>query len=174
MILTLPDSFIIYFLSPLVSSPFCFSLWFCALVICPFRLHAHCEAEEQRDGSNSFCATPQARLHPPPSAHYLQTRLGVSAGRHSLLLGPRPAVLQGAEVSGRPTSESVSATRKHPGHSTPVHLQENCKINNTFSQTWESVAGFSLLIQKETRPNPKKINIYIYIYHCPLELLHLF
>ncbi|CAB1416676.1 unnamed protein product [Pleuronectes platessa] len=82
---------------------------------------SHCEAEEQKDGSNSFCATPQARLSPlPPSAHYLQTRLSVSAGHHSLLLWPRPTVLQGAEVSGQPTSDSVSATRKHPGYSTPT------------------------------------------------------
>ncbi|KAF3853745.1 hypothetical protein F7725_014433 [Dissostichus mawsoni] len=35
------------------------------------------------------------------------------------LLWPRPTVLQGAEVSGRPTSDSVSATRNHPRHSTP-------------------------------------------------------
>lgn len=74
MILTLPDSF--FFLG---SSPFCLSLWFCALVIWPSRLYSHCEAEEQKDGSNSFCATPQARLL-FPSAHYLQTRLRISAG----------------------------------------------------------------------------------------------
>ncbi|KAJ4940206.1 hypothetical protein JOQ06_026515 [Pogonophryne albipinna] len=35
------------------------------------------------------------------------------------LLWPRPTVLQGAEVSGRPTLDSVSATRNHPRHSTP-------------------------------------------------------
>lgn len=115
MILTQPDSFIFFFLG---SSPFCFSLWFCALVIWPSRLYSHCEAEEQKDGSNSFCATPQAMLF-FPSAHYLQTRLGISAGHRSLLFWPKPTVLQGAEVSGRPTSDSVSATRKHPRHSTP-------------------------------------------------------
>lgn len=34
-------------------------------------------------------------------------------------LWPRPAVLQGAEVSGRPTLDSVSTSRNHPRHSTP-------------------------------------------------------
>lgn len=117
MILTLPDSFFFFFF--LGSSPFCLSLWFCALVIWPSRLYSHCEAEEQKDGSNSFCATPQARLF-FPSAHYLQTRLRVSAGHHrSLPLWPRPTILQGAEVSGRPTLDFVSATRNHPRHSTP-------------------------------------------------------
>ena len=62
MILTARQlSFIFFFGSP----PFCFSLWFCALVIWPSRLYSNCEAEEQKDGSNSFCATPQARLFFP-------------------------------------------------------------------------------------------------------------
>lgn len=118
MILTLPDSFFFFF-SFLGSSPFCWSLWFCALVIWPSRLYSHCEAEEQKDGSNSFCATPQARLFFSPSAHYLQTRLCVLAGHRSLPLWPGPTILRGAEVSGRPTSDSVSTTRSHPRHSTP-------------------------------------------------------
>lgn len=33
--------------------------------------------------------------------------------------GPNPPYSREAEVSGRPTSDSVSATRKHPRHSTP-------------------------------------------------------
>lgn len=54
-----------------------------------------------------------------PSAHYLQTRLRISAGHRSLPLWPRPTVLQGVGVSGRPTLDSVGTTRNHPGHSTP-------------------------------------------------------
>lgn len=60
-----------------------------------------------------------------PSAHYLQTRLRISAGHRSLPLWPRPTVLQGVGVSGRPTLDSVGTTRNHPGHSTLVPLIQN-------------------------------------------------
>lgn len=53
---------------------FALSWCFCALVIWPSRLSSHCEAEEQKDGSNSLCATPQAKAAAPsPPLHYLQT-----------------------------------------------------------------------------------------------------
>lgn len=45
---------------------FALSLCLCALVIWPSRLSSHCEAEEQKDGSNSLCAMPQAKATPPP------------------------------------------------------------------------------------------------------------
>lgn len=60
VILTLPDNFFFF-----VGTQFCLGLWFCALVIWPSRLYSYCEAEEQKDGSNSFCAMPQARLFFP-------------------------------------------------------------------------------------------------------------
>lgn len=100
-----------FFFSGSFFPPFCWSLWFCTLVIWPSRLCSHYEAEEQKDGSNSFCAMPQARLFLPfcplPSD---QTRH--LSRTHSLLpLWPGPTVLRGVGVSGRPTLDSVSQPR---------------------------------------------------------------
>lgn len=119
---TLPGQLV--FLRPVLH--FALSLCLCALVIWPSRLSSHCEAEEQKDGSNSLCAMPQAKATPPLNpphthpAHYLQTRLCISAGRLSLPVWPGPTVLRGrVRVSGRPTLDSVGSARTQPGHSTP-------------------------------------------------------
>lgn len=60
---TLPDQLV--FFRPVLH--FVLSLCLCALVIWPSRLSSHCEAEEQKDGSNSLCAMPQAKATPPSS-----------------------------------------------------------------------------------------------------------
>lgn len=84
-------------------------------------------------------------------------------------LWPRPTVLQGAEVSGRPTSDSVSATRNLPRHSTPPPGKTATKDGSLgVSQTTGGSGWFSFSLYRINSHYTKNIQ------HCLLELLHLF
>lgn len=110
--------FVFFFLG---SSPFCLSLWFCALVIWPSRLYSHCEAEEQKDGSNSFCATPQARLF-FPSAHYLRPDSASQQDSAPFRSGPDPPYSRGLRLADDPLRILSAPPAIIRG--TPLHLQE--------------------------------------------------
>lgn len=120
------------------TSPFCFCLWLCALVIWPTRLYSGCEAGEQKDGCISFCARPQAKTLLPLLPITSKPDSASRQDAAPFLSSPDQQYSRGVEVSGRPTSEFGN-----PEAFYPFCLSENLKEYKLFYSPESSHLDFN-------------------------------
>lgn len=150
MILTLPDSFIFFSWAVLHFALVCGSV---PLLSGPPDSTLTVRQRSRKMAVIHFVPCHRQSFFSPP-AHYLQTRLGVSAGHCFLpLSGPDSPYSRGLRLVDDPLQ--ILSAPPASILSTPVHLQENFKKHGNLRvcQTGEALAGFfSLIKNKFTLP----------------------